>query len=137
MTRGAETKSQTARRFVGRVTLLSLSFALVAATLVARAGGSVRRFVLRPFAEVIIGGMSWVTALVILAAVAALIGPLAAALPGRPEASAAEGAAARTPRGRARRSGSPSARWMGGPESADALTAARTNRPRSTGERFS
>ena len=37
MTRGAETKSQTARRFVGRVTLLSLSFALVASTLVARA----------------------------------------------------------------------------------------------------
>ncbi len=37
MTRGAETKSQTARRFVGRVTLLSLSFALVATTLVARA----------------------------------------------------------------------------------------------------
>lgn len=37
MTRGAETKSQTARRFVSRVTLLSLSFALVASTLVARA----------------------------------------------------------------------------------------------------
>ena len=37
MTRGAETKNQTARRFVGRVTLLSLSFALVASTLVARA----------------------------------------------------------------------------------------------------
>ena len=37
MTRGAETKSQTARRFVGRVTLLSVCFALVASTLVARA----------------------------------------------------------------------------------------------------
>ncbi len=37
MTRGAETKNQTARRFVGRVTMLSLSFALVATTLVARA----------------------------------------------------------------------------------------------------
>ena len=37
MTRAAETKSQTARRFVSRVTLLSLSFALVASTLVARA----------------------------------------------------------------------------------------------------
>ncbi len=37
MTHGAETKSQTARRFVSRVTLLSLSFALVASTLVARA----------------------------------------------------------------------------------------------------
>ncbi len=37
MTRGAETKSQTARRFVGRVTLVTLSFALVASSLVARA----------------------------------------------------------------------------------------------------
>ena len=37
MTRGAETKNQTARRFVGRVTLVSVFFALVAASLVARA----------------------------------------------------------------------------------------------------
>jgi len=37
MKRGAETKSQTARRFVGRVTLVSACFALVAMTLVARA----------------------------------------------------------------------------------------------------
>ena len=37
MTRGAETKSQTARRFVGRVTLVSVSFVLVAVSLVARA----------------------------------------------------------------------------------------------------
>jgi cell division protein FtsI (penicillin-binding protein 3) len=37
MTRGAETKTQTARRFVGRVTLVSIGFALVASTLVARA----------------------------------------------------------------------------------------------------
>ena len=37
MTRGAETKIQTARRFVGRVTLVSIGFALVASTLVARA----------------------------------------------------------------------------------------------------
>ena len=37
MTRGAETKTQTARRFVGRVTLVSVCFALVASTLVARA----------------------------------------------------------------------------------------------------
>ncbi len=37
MTRGAETKDQTARRFVGRVTLVSVFFALVAASLVARA----------------------------------------------------------------------------------------------------
>jgi cell division protein FtsI (penicillin-binding protein 3) len=37
MTRGAETKDQTARRFVGRVTLVSACFGLVASTLVARA----------------------------------------------------------------------------------------------------
>ncbi|MFQ5609221.1 MAG: peptidoglycan D,D-transpeptidase FtsI family protein [Woeseiaceae bacterium] len=37
MTRGAETKSQTARRFAGRVTLVSVCFGLVAASLVARA----------------------------------------------------------------------------------------------------
>jgi cell division protein FtsI (penicillin-binding protein 3) len=37
MTRGAETKNQTARRFVGRVTLVSVFFLLVAASLVARA----------------------------------------------------------------------------------------------------
>jgi cell division protein FtsI (penicillin-binding protein 3) len=37
MTRGAETKQQTARRFAGRVTLVTACFALVAASLVARA----------------------------------------------------------------------------------------------------
>ena len=37
MTRGAETKQQTARRFVGRLTLTSAFFALLAASLVARA----------------------------------------------------------------------------------------------------
>jgi len=37
MTRGAETKQQTARRFVGRLTLVSVFFVLVAASLVARA----------------------------------------------------------------------------------------------------
>jgi cell division protein FtsI (penicillin-binding protein 3) len=37
MTRGAETKNQTARRFVGRVTLVSVFFALIAISLVARA----------------------------------------------------------------------------------------------------
>ena len=37
MTRGAETKHQTARRFVGRVTLVTVFFACVAASLVARA----------------------------------------------------------------------------------------------------
>jgi len=37
MTRGAETKNQTARRFVGRVTLLSVFFGLFAASLAARA----------------------------------------------------------------------------------------------------
>lgn len=37
MTRGAETKQKTARRFVGRVTLVMVFFALVASSLVARA----------------------------------------------------------------------------------------------------
>jgi cell division protein FtsI (penicillin-binding protein 3) len=37
MTRGAETKQQTARRFVGRVTLVTVFFAAVASSLVARA----------------------------------------------------------------------------------------------------
>lgn len=37
MTRGAETKNQTARRFVGRATLVSVFFALLAISLVARA----------------------------------------------------------------------------------------------------
>ncbi len=37
MTRGAETKTQTAKRFVGRVTLVSVFFGLVATSLVARA----------------------------------------------------------------------------------------------------
>ena len=37
MTRGAETKSKTARRFVGRLTLVSTGFVLVASSLVARA----------------------------------------------------------------------------------------------------
>jgi len=37
MTRGAETKQQTAKRFVGRVSLVSVFFALVVASLVARA----------------------------------------------------------------------------------------------------
>lgn len=37
MTRGAETKTRTARRFVGRVTLVSVFFGLVAVSLVARA----------------------------------------------------------------------------------------------------
>src|SRR5210317_1467366 len=37
MTRGAETKQQTARRFVGRVTLVTAFFAILASSLVARA----------------------------------------------------------------------------------------------------
>jgi cell division protein FtsI (penicillin-binding protein 3) len=37
MTRGAETKQQTARRFTGRVTLVTVFFGLIAASLVARA----------------------------------------------------------------------------------------------------
>jgi cell division protein FtsI (penicillin-binding protein 3) len=37
MTRGAETKQKTARRFVGRVTLVTVFFAIVASSLAARA----------------------------------------------------------------------------------------------------
>ncbi len=37
MTRGAETKAQTARRFTGRLVLVSAAFGLVAVSLVARA----------------------------------------------------------------------------------------------------
>jgi cell division protein FtsI (penicillin-binding protein 3) len=37
MTRGAETKQQTARRFMGRVTLISVFFGLLASSLIARA----------------------------------------------------------------------------------------------------
>ena len=37
MTRGAETKQQTARRFVGRLTLVGVFFALIATSLIARA----------------------------------------------------------------------------------------------------
>ena len=37
MTRGAETKQQTARRFTGRVTLIAVFFGLLASSLIARA----------------------------------------------------------------------------------------------------
>ena len=37
MTHSAETKSQTARRFIGRVTVVAVCFTLVASSLVARA----------------------------------------------------------------------------------------------------
>ncbi len=56
---------------------------------VAATGGSVGQFLLLPFTQVIIGSMGWVTALVILAAIAGLVVPLAAALTGRPEAVSA------------------------------------------------
>ncbi len=76
--------SAVARAFPGPGRSLALG---VAAT-----GGSVGQFLLLPFTQVIIGSVGWVTALVILAAIAALIVPLAAALTGRPEAVSAEGA---------------------------------------------
>ena len=76
--------SAVARAFPGRGRSLALG---VAAT-----GGSVGQFLLLPFTQVMIGSAGWVTALVILAAIAALIVPVAAALTGRPEAVSAEGA---------------------------------------------
>ena len=57
---------------------------------VAATGGSVGQFLLLPFTQVIIGEMGWVGALMVLAALAILIVPFAAALTGRPEASAGE-----------------------------------------------
>jgi predicted MFS family arabinose efflux permease len=54
---------------------------------VAASGGSVGQFLLLPFAQVAIDGLGWVGALLTLAALSALIVPLAAALTGRPEAA--------------------------------------------------
>ncbi len=59
---------------------------------VAAAGGSVGQFLLLPFTQIIIGDLGWVGALVVLAVLAALIVPFAAALTGRPEASGSESA---------------------------------------------
>ncbi len=59
---------------------------------VAAAGGSVGQFLLLPFTQIIIGDLGWVGALVVLAVLAALIVPFAAALTGRPEVGAEESA---------------------------------------------
>lgn len=52
---------------------------------IATAGGSFGQFVLLPGTQAVIGAFDWVTGLLALAAVSALIIPLAAALQGRPE----------------------------------------------------
>jgi MFS family permease len=59
---------------------------------VAASGGSVGQFLVLPFTQVMIGDLGWVGALVVLAAIAGLVVPLAAALTGRPEAMTAGGA---------------------------------------------
>ncbi len=74
--------SAVARAFPGRRRSMALG---VAAT-----GGSVGQFLLLPFAQIIISDLGWVGALLVLAALAALIVPFAAALTGRPETSASE-----------------------------------------------
>ena len=56
---------------------------------VATAAGSFGQFVLLPVNQVLIGAFDWHTALLIMAGMTALIMPLAAALAGRPAASAA------------------------------------------------
>ena len=59
---------------------------------VAATGGSVGQFLLLPFTQVTIDGIGWSSTLVVLAALAALIVPLAAVLTGRPQAQAGESA---------------------------------------------
>lgn len=56
---------------------------------IAATGGSVGQFLLLPFSQVMIEGLGWPAALLILAALAALIVPLAAALAGKPTMAAA------------------------------------------------
>jgi predicted MFS family arabinose efflux permease len=53
---------------------------------IASAGGSAGQFLLLPLSQALIGGLGWVNALLILAALAFLIVPLAAALAGKPAA---------------------------------------------------
>ncbi len=56
---------------------------------IAATGGSVGQFLLVPFSQVMIEGLGWPAALLVLAALAALIVPLAAALAGKPTMAAA------------------------------------------------
>lgn len=58
---------------------------------IAAAGGSVGQFLVLPMSQMMIGGLGWVNALLILAALAFLMVPLAAALTGKPEAVAGTG----------------------------------------------
>lgn len=51
---------------------------------IASAGGSAGQFLLLPMSQAMIGGLGWVTTLLILAALAFLLVPLAAALVGKP-----------------------------------------------------
>ena len=51
---------------------------------IAAAGGSVGQFLLLPFTQITIGWLGWVGALLVLAALSALIVPLAFALTGKP-----------------------------------------------------
>ncbi len=55
---------------------------------VAATGGSVGQFLLLPFTQVTIGEIGWSSTLIVLAALALLIVPLAAVLTGKPEAKA-------------------------------------------------
>ena len=59
---------------------------------IAASGGSVGQFLLLPLSQALIGGLGWVNALLILAALAFLMVPLAAALTGKPEAAVGTGA---------------------------------------------
>jgi len=55
---------------------------------IASAGGSAGQFLLLPLSQAMIGGFGWVNALLILAGLAFLVVPLAAALAGKPAAAA-------------------------------------------------
>ncbi len=55
------------------------------------AGGSVGQFLLLPFTQITMGWFGWVGALLVLAALSALIVPLAAALAGKPAADSSGG----------------------------------------------
>lgn len=57
---------------------------------IAAAGGSVGQFILLPVSQVLIGGIGWSMALFALAAMAALMVPMAAILAGKPVESAGE-----------------------------------------------
>jgi MFS family permease len=59
---------------------------------VAATGGSVGQFLLLPFTQVTIGEIGWPSTLFVLAALAALIVPLAVFLTGKPQARAGESA---------------------------------------------